>query len=65
MKNIFLLAADEVFITSSTRGLMPVNQVNDTKYGTDISHWPMTQKLIGLYEKKIQLEIKRQKYNYS
>ncbi len=43
------LNADEMFITSSTRGIMPIYKLDNKVYGDSIDQWPMTQKLIGHY----------------
>lgn len=49
-----LLDAQEVFITSSTRGIMPVGRINDKIYGKGIENWIETQKLMSLYQKVIE-----------
>jgi branched-chain amino acid aminotransferase len=44
-----LRAADEVFITSATRGVLPVTRVDDRAIG-DGAPGPVTKKLMALYE---------------
>ncbi|MAX67163.1 MAG: branched-chain-amino acid aminotransferase [Halobacteriovoraceae bacterium] len=51
-----LLKAQEVFITSSSRGIMPVKQINQVIYGENISSWPLTKKLMQHYHKKVAEE---------
>lgn len=60
----FLLDADEVFITSSTKGIMPVNKINEKSYGNDIKNWPHTKKLMTLYTDLVNKHQKENKYNY-
>lgn len=59
-----LLAADEVFICSSTRGIMPVYQINNQKYGSQLSDWPMIKKIVNLYQVKIQTEMDKIQSEY-
>ncbi len=59
-----LLSADEVFITSSTRGIMPVGRINDHKYGTDLNDCPMTHRIANLYQSKIEIEISKKEFTY-
>lgn len=53
-----LLDSDEVFICSSTRGIMPVYKINHHIYGNDINDWKITKKLMGLYKDKIRIDTK-------
>jgi branched-chain amino acid aminotransferase len=59
-----LLDAQEVFITSSTRGVMPVNKVNEKEYGKSIKDWPITRNMMNLYAKKVEQEKDELKYLY-
>ncbi len=60
----FLYTADEVFITSSTRGIIPVYQIDDQVYGQSIDDWPVTLKLSRIYEKLILKQLGNSKYKY-
>ena len=60
----FLLNADEVFITSSTKGLMPVKQMNGKTYGESIEDWPITNELTKLYRSEIKRQFEIGKYRY-
>ena len=44
--------ADEVFCTGTMGEIIPVNQIDDTRY----DHGPMTARLAGLYEELTQSE---------
>ena len=48
-----LLAAEEAFITSTTRGIMPVRQVDDKKIGSG-QLGPVTQQLMSLLDERLQ-----------
>jgi branched-chain amino acid aminotransferase len=50
-----LLAADEVFITSSTKEILPVVQVDEARIGSD-SPGPRTRKLIDLFRAYVAAE---------
>lgn len=43
---------DEAFITSSSRGVLPVSQIDQSRIGTEIPG-PVTKKLMAAYEEKI------------
>lgn len=59
-----LLQADEVFITSSTRGIMPVHMINDTIFGSTVNDWPITIKVAELLKEKIKDEANCMEYKY-
>jgi branched-chain amino acid aminotransferase len=59
-----ILNADEVFITSSTKGIMPISQLNDRMLGKNIKQWPVTSKLTDLYKNLIEEEITKADYFY-
>ena len=64
LKNISetdILSADEVFITSSTRGIMPVFKINDTIY----SEKSMIDKLAKLYKELVLKELCLAKKHYT
>ncbi|HSZ80723.1 MAG TPA: D-amino acid aminotransferase, partial [Polyangia bacterium] len=44
-----LRAAEEAFITSATRGVLPVTRIDDKPVG-DGAPGPVTRKLMALYE---------------
>lgn len=60
----FMLQADEVFITSSTKGIMPVKQLNERVYGEQIKDWPHTKKLMTLYTDLVNKHKELKKYCY-
>ena len=60
----FLMSADEVFITSSTKGIMPIRQISDTKFGESITSWPMTQNLRAEYLKRLEAERSKKEFSY-
>lgn len=60
----FLSDADEVFITSSTKGIMPINTIGEVSYGDSITNWPVTNKLTTLYKELILIEKAEKAYNY-
>ena len=60
----FILNADEVFITSSTKGIMPVKKINSHCYGESIKNWTLTKKLMTLYQDLINTHKKENKYSY-
>lgn len=60
----FIFNADEVFITSSTKGIMPVSQISEHKFGSSISDWPMTKRLMDEYAKLIVSEKLSCEYKY-
>lgn len=49
-----LLSAEEVFITSSTRSIMPVHKINDTIYGKDKNDYKRTQVIANHYIKLVK-----------
>jgi branched-chain amino acid aminotransferase len=53
-----LLAADEVFITSTTRDVMPVTSINDTKVGGG-KVGPVTKRLMDAYQERCRLSLAR------
>lgn len=60
----FMQDADEVFITSSTKGIMPVKQLNNEIFGNGIKDWPHTKKLMTLYNMLVNEHQKLKKYSY-
>lgn len=56
-----LLSADEVFISSSTKGIMPVNQINSVKYADQRLE---TNNLIKLYNQFLTEHISQSDKNY-
>lgn len=59
-----ILNAQEVFITSSTRGLMPVGQINDIIYGEDASQWKTFQQLSTLFDEQLRGHKECKEYYY-
>ena len=59
-----LLEAQEIFVTSSMRGVMPVRKINEKVFGKSLEDWPMIKSLINLYDKKVEQEKDRLKYLY-
>lgn len=59
-----LLQADEVFITSSTRGIMPVQKINQTSFGRSHKAWPHTNQIAHLLQELIKSTSKGMKYCY-
>ena len=59
-----ILNADEIFITSSTKGIMAVSKINDHITGESLKDWPMIQKLSTLYKQRAEEEINTAKYFY-
>jgi branched-chain amino acid aminotransferase len=49
-----ILNAQEVFITSSTRGIMPVGRINDKIYGKGIDEWKETKTLQSHFQRIIE-----------
>jgi branched-chain amino acid aminotransferase len=60
----FILDADEVFITSSTRGILPVALIEKKSFGEGLHCWPQTKQLIGFYKDHIQEKLSNSKYRY-
>ena len=60
----FILNADEVFISSSTKGIMPVKKINYQLYGESIKDWTLTNKLMKLYEELVNSHKRENKYSY-
>lgn len=59
-----ILCADEVFITSSTKGIMPVKQMGTKLLGTDTRDWPISTQLRVMYENLIEKELENSEYKY-
>lgn len=59
-----LLDADEIFITSSTRGIMPISKINDKIFGNNLNDWPNIAKISKLYNEFINNEVKLKQINY-
>ena len=57
-----IITADEVFITSSTREVMPVGKINQTKF--DVQSYSITNKLQALFKEALEIEKKKMNYNY-
>lgn len=60
----FLQNADEVFITSSTKGIMPICQIGEKRYGNCIADWPTTKNLLEKYADIIENEKSVSEYKY-
>ncbi|MBD64473.1 MAG: branched-chain-amino acid aminotransferase [Halobacteriovoraceae bacterium] len=60
----FILNADEVFITSSTKGLMPVFKLNETTINETAQDRPVMSELQKYYNKIIEIELARDEYCY-
>ena len=58
------LSADEMFISSSTRGIMPVNRLDSKYYGESIKQWPLTASLISLYDNLKQQYKMKSEFKY-
>lgn len=58
------LDADEMFISSSTKGIMPVYKLDDKVFGSDIKDWPMIDQLIKLYSNYKTKYQQNTKYKY-
>lgn len=56
--------ADEVFITSSTKGIMPVYQVNSRVYHEALSDNSMTKKLMNIYEENVNLHLNETPFTF-
>jgi len=56
--------ADEVFITSSTKGIMPVYQLNSTVYHETLAENSMTKKLMNIYHQGVTLHLNETPYTY-
>lgn len=59
-----LLNAEEVFITSSTKGVMPIYQINDNIYGEGVNEWPVIKNLTDLYRKLVKSTKCEKEYYY-
>lgn len=57
-----LYAADEVFITSSTRKIIPVNRIKDKVYGESIKDWPCTEIMMAHYQTLIENQPREYQY---
>lgn len=60
----FILNADEVFITSSMRGVIPVSRINDHQYQIFKEKDSFTRKIMTLYSELINNEVKQTNYKY-
>lgn len=56
-----LLAADEVFITSTTRQVVPVTQIDQTPIGSEGKPGPTTLKLLRFYQEHVREVIENAK----
>jgi branched-chain amino acid aminotransferase len=54
--------ADEVFITSSTKGIMPVYQLNSRVYHEKLSDNSITKKLMNLYNENVKVHLNETPY---
>jgi len=59
-----LLSADEVFITSSGRQVMPIYQINDKIYGEGINEWKMISLLSTKYKELVEKYKCKKEYSY-
>lgn len=59
-----ILQADEVFITSSTKGLVPVSRLDDRKFERSNAKISVTSHLSHLYNKYVKNYKLNQKYTY-
>jgi branched-chain amino acid aminotransferase len=59
-----ILNCDEAFITSSTKGIMHIKQINQNILGSSLEDWPVTIRLKKLYSELIQREISKADYSY-
>ncbi|MAZ49685.1 MAG: branched-chain amino acid aminotransferase [Halobacteriovoraceae bacterium] len=57
-----LFSAQEVFITSSTRKIIPVARIDDKIYGDNTSHWPTIANLMHRFDELIQTQPAEYKY---
>lgn len=60
----FLLKADEVFISSSTKGIMAVSTLGTTIFGNNLNDWEMIKRLSHSYKKKIEKEKESTLFRY-
>ena len=60
-----LLDADEVFLTSSTRGVVPVRRVNQTALPDRPADRPVTDRLMRLYRDVFEKHLNRRRYTYT
>jgi branched-chain amino acid aminotransferase len=56
--------ADEVFITSSTKGIMPVFQLNSRVYHEKLNDDSITKKLMNVYQAGVNLYLNETIYHY-
>lgn len=56
--------ADEVFITSSTKGIMPVFQLNSRVYHDKLSDDSLTKKLMNIYQAGVNLHLNETIYHF-
>lgn len=57
-----LLEADEVFITSSTRRIIPVSKIDKTEYGKNKQDWPITSFLMKEFDKLVSNQPSEYRY---
>ena len=60
----FILSADEVFISSSTKGIMAVRELNQKLFGDSLTDWKMIDKLTTAYNNRVRKEKENQRYAY-
>jgi branched-chain amino acid aminotransferase len=56
--------ADEVFITSSTKGVMPVYQLNSRVYHEILNDDSVTKKLMNIYNQNVNLHLNETNYSF-
>lgn len=56
--------ADEVFITSSTKGIMPVYQLNSRVYHDKLAPNSITKKLMNIYTESVNLHLNETPYTF-
>jgi branched-chain amino acid aminotransferase len=60
-----ILNADEVFITSSGRQVMPIYKINDKIYGEGINEWKMIKLLSTKYKELVEKYKCKKEYTYT
>jgi branched-chain amino acid aminotransferase len=60
----FILNADEVFITSTTKGIMPISMIEEKSYGSGLQDWNGISSLIKYYNNYISEKLSNSKYKY-
>ena len=56
--------ADEIFITSSTKGIMPVSHLDGRCLGNNIEDWPITKRITQLYREVVIKNKESKEYFY-